>query len=577
MICTKPHYKMEDGMDIEEHDLLNNPTVRSVFPDLAVLKQEIIDFDTSEGVAPGTFTTLEVPKRNKYKNQLHNLTVYSGNHPTECSTQDLDVKPDHLCTDLDDTITVKRNSLTEFHEVETEIKKESENVVPNELPFYRNRIILGKIQVDESDEERETDAPGDCNNVVNNKSNNDQDLAVSIYTDENRSMRITKQHYEKKDKCLRAKIILTNCYTTLLNNNCYCAQCAVLFPTTEAYSEHYTSTHTDTTHSNKASASLVKRKQIIYPREKAFVCDSCTKTFSKKTSLIKHILIHTGEKPFESDICKKTSRHRTAMKRHKLLHTGEKPFQCDICAKTFNLLSSLKRHKLLHTGEKPFQCDICTKSFNQIYNLKTHKLTHTGEKPFECDICMKYFRQISHLKNHKLHHTGEKPFQCETCKKTFKYVSVLKQHKLTHTGEKPFECDICNKTFNQIRNLKKHKLLHTGEKPYKCDICTKSFYLRHHLKRHKLVHTGEKPLECDICMKRFRHSYNLKSHKLVHTGEMPFQCEICTKLFNQISHLKRHKLVHTGEKPFQCDICTKSFTQRGNLKKHMLHHTAPQS
>ncbi|CAG9122988.1 unnamed protein product [Plutella xylostella] len=43
---------MEDGMDIEEHDLLNNPTVRSVFPDLAILKQEIIDFDTSEGVAP---------------------------------------------------------------------------------------------------------------------------------------------------------------------------------------------------------------------------------------------------------------------------------------------------------------------------------------------------------------------------------------------------------------------------------------------------------------------------------------------------------------------------------------------
>ncbi|XP_048479942.1 zinc finger protein 714-like [Plutella xylostella] len=520
--CTKPHYKMEDGMDIEEHDLLNNPTVRSVFPDLAILKQEIIDFDTSEGVAPETFTTSpEVSMRNEHKNQLHNLTVYSGDHPTECSTQDLDVKPDHLCTDMDDTITDKRNSLTEFHEIETVIKKESENVVPNELPFYRNRIILGKIQVDESDEERETDAPGDCNNVVNNKSNNDQDLAVSIYTDENRSMRITKQNYEKKEKCLRAKIILTNCYTTLLNNNCYCAQCAVLFPTTEAYSEHYTSTHTETTHSNKASASLVKRKQIIYPREKAFVCDSCTKTFSKKTSLIKHILIHTGEKPFESDFCKKTSRHRTAMKRHKLLHTGEKPIQCDICAKTFKFRSYLERHKLIHTGEKPFHCDICTKSFNQRWYLKEHMLLHTGEITFECDICTKIFRHRSSLKTHKLLHTGEEPFQCDICTKLFRHKSTTKTHMLIHTGEKPFECDICTKSFYRISNL--------------------------------------------------------KSHKLVHTGEMPFQCEICTKSFTQISNLKRHKLVHTGEKPFQCDICTKSFTQRGNLKKHMLHHTAPQS
>ncbi|XP_048479889.1 zinc finger protein 1 homolog isoform X5 [Plutella xylostella] len=565
--CTKPHYKMEDGMDIEEHDLLNNPTVRSVFPDLAVLKQEIIDFDTNEGVAPETFTTPEVPKRYENENQLHNLTVYSGDDPTECSTQDLDVKPDHLCTDMDDTITVKGNSLTEFDEVETEIKKESENVVPNELPFYRNRIILGKIQVDESDEERETDAPGDCNNVENNKTNNDQDLAVSIYTDENRSMRITKQNYEKMEKCLRAKIILTNCYTTLLNNNCYCAQCAVLFPTTEAYSEHYTSTHTETTHSTKASASLVKRKQIIYPREKAFVCDTCTKTFSKKTSLIKHILIHTGEKPFECDICMKTFNQRFNLKIHKLVHTGEKPFECDICKKTFKRISNLKAHKLIHTGEKPFECDICTKTFTQRFHLKTHKLVHTGEKPFECDICKKTFKRISYLKAHKLIHTGEKSFDCDICTKIFIRRSNLKSHRLLHTGEKPFQCDICTKTFAQKNHLKHHKLIHTGEKPFECDICTKTFTQRFHLKTHKLVHTGEKPFECDICKNIFRRWSTLKSHKLLHTGEKPFQCDTCPKSFNRRDTLKKHKLLHTAAQPYDSDASEK-MRNPGNMRKH---------
>ncbi|KAG7306865.1 hypothetical protein JYU34_008333 [Plutella xylostella] len=480
---------MEDGMDIEEHDLLNNPTVRSVFPDLAVLKQEIIDFDTSEGVAPETFTTSpEVSKINENKNQLHNLPVYSGDHPTECSTQDLDVKPDHLCTDMDGTITVKGNSLTEFDEVETEIKKESENVVPNELLFYRNRIILGKIQVDESDEEREVDAPGDCNNVVNIKTNNDQDLAVSIYTDVNRSMRITKQYYEM-EKCLGAKIILTNCYTILLNHNCYCAQCAVLFPTTEAYSEHYTSTHTETTNLTKASASPMTHKKRNNPREKVFVCDTCKKTCDRKSILIQYMLVHTGERPFECDICKKTFNQRSAMKRHKLIHTGEKPFECAICTKRFRQRIHLKSHNLLHTEEKPFQCDICTNTLSRRCYLTSHKLLHTGEK-FQCDICKKTFRHKGTRKTHMLIHTGEKPFECDICTKSFYRISHLKSHKIVHTGEMPFQCEICMKSFNQISNLKRHKLVHTGEKPFQCDICTKSFTQRGNLKKHMLHHTA---------------------------------------------------------------------------------------
>ncbi|XP_048479948.1 zinc finger protein 62-like isoform X2 [Plutella xylostella] len=479
---------MEDGMDIEEHDLLNNPTVMSVFSDLAVLKQEIIDFDTNEGVAPESFTTPEVPKRYENENQLHNLTVYSRDHPTECSTQDLDVKPDHLCTDMDDTKTVKGNSFTEFHKIETEIKKESENV-PNELIFYRNRIILGKIHVDESSEEREIDAPGDCNNVVNNKTNNDQDLAVSIYTDENRSMRITKQYYEM-EKCLRAKIILTNCYTTLLNNNCYCAQCAVLFPTTEAYSEHYTNTHTESTHSTKASDSLVTCKQIIYSHVKEFVCDTCKKIFTRKRILIQHMLIHNDDKPFECDICKKTFNQITNLKSHKLFHTGEKPYMCGNCKKSFRHLSTLKNHELIHTGEKPFQCDICTKTFYRRCNLKSHKLVHRGEKPLQCDICMKTFYRRSNLKSHKLVHSGEKPYKCGNCKKSFRHFSTLKEHELIHTGEKPFQCDICKKTFRHRGSWKKHKLIHTGEKPFQCDICTKSFTQRVNLKKHMLHHTA---------------------------------------------------------------------------------------
>lgn len=32
---------MDEDIDIEEHDLLDNPIVKSIFPDISVIKQEI--------------------------------------------------------------------------------------------------------------------------------------------------------------------------------------------------------------------------------------------------------------------------------------------------------------------------------------------------------------------------------------------------------------------------------------------------------------------------------------------------------------------------------------------------------
>lgn len=32
---------MDSEIDIEEHDLLENPTIKSIFPDISILKEEI--------------------------------------------------------------------------------------------------------------------------------------------------------------------------------------------------------------------------------------------------------------------------------------------------------------------------------------------------------------------------------------------------------------------------------------------------------------------------------------------------------------------------------------------------------
>ena len=62
---------------------------------------------------------------------------------------------------------------------------------------------------------------------------------------------------------------------------------------------------------------------------------------------------------------------------------------CLVCKNTFSNKSSLLKHMNIHSTETPHYCSFCDEGFRLKSELKTHIKMHTGECPYMCSICHK--------------------------------------------------------------------------------------------------------------------------------------------------------------------------------------------
>ena len=203
---------------------------------------------------------------------------------------------------------------------------------------------------------------------------------------------------------------------------------------------------------------------VIYYTSKDFHCSFCTKGFTDKRNLVRHVrVVHHDIRPFSCEGCKKAFGSKQELIRHsengcKFRHIPNqkqitKPSTQPLLQNFQNTSAVQHQHENIIQSQdkipstsKEFCCNYCTRMFKERRNLTRHvSVVHHNVKPFFCEDCKKAFGSKQELVRH-----SEKSCRFRNI---LKHIKKPGQENLTGL----FTCKRCLGSFDTYRGLVTHK------------------------------------------------------------------------------------------------------------------------
>ncbi|XP_065363298.1 zinc finger protein 91-like [Calliphora vicina] len=291
----------------------------------------------------------------------------------------------------------------------------------------------------------------------------------------------------------------------------------------------------------------------------------------------------THENPHSSKIDVINEQKETGIKSFYKTEINVHRFYCNKCSRDFSTKTNLNRHMQSHEGNKPFSCTECKKSFTQKSTLKQHMYTHTGERPYVCEVCNRGFTQCKSLIFHMRRHTGEKPFHCEYCLITFRQKDALRIHILKHhvliehgaDGSEIFTCIICQRKFETKAEFKTHMKVHTATA--EVDNAVELLQAEHEwstMKRSKNSNNFGSDLLMPIDSECINAAVvNVSASSAAEPSRAKkFQCRKCFKCFALKKSLLRHMRIHyvnNDDDLTECLDCELQFSSAEVYQEHI--------